>query len=116
MTFATTINIVTIILCAAVLVQSARMMRGLAAFRSAELPETVAALTKATVDAGRVLSELKHALAETDPRLRIIGDARAVTDELSVMVGIANATADRLVDTGRSLPPAPHGYDEELAA
>ncbi len=116
MTFATTINIVTIILCGAVLVQCARMMRSLAAFRTAELPATVAALTRATGDAGRVLSELKQALAETDPRLRIIGDARAVTDELSVMVGIANATADRLLEAGRSLPTKRADQAEDLAA
>lgn len=116
MTFATTINIVTIILCGAVLVQCARMTRGLAAFRSAELPSTVAALTRATGDAGRVLSELKQALADTDPRLRIIGDARAVTDELSVMVGIADATADRLLEAGRSIPAPAAGRVEDLAA
>lgn len=116
MTFATTINIVTIILCGSVLVQIARMMRSLAAFRSADLPSTVAALTRATSDAGRVLSDLKQALAETDPRLRILGDARAVTDELSVMVGIANATADRLLEAGRSAPDMRAHRPEDLAA
>lgn len=106
MTFATTINIVTVILCLAVLVQSSRMMRSLAAFRSADLPTTVVALARATDDASRVLGDLKQALAETDPRLRIIGDARAVTDELSVMIGIANASADRFLEArgDRSIP------------
>lgn len=116
MTFATTINIVTIILCLAVLVQSARMMRSLAAFRSADLPATVIALTRATDDASRVLAELKQALAETDPRLRIIGDARAVTDELSVMIGIANASADRFLGAGRGASPAALDPQRDLAA
>lgn len=100
MSFATTVNIVTIILCVAVLVQCARMMRSLAALKSADLPATVAALDTATRQAGSVLAELKDVLKnDADPNMRALADAQAIRDELSVMVGIANATADRLLES-----------------
>lgn len=100
MSFATTVNIVTIILCIAVLVQCARMMRSLAALKSADLPATVAALDTATGQARLVLSELKDVLRnDADPNMRALADAQAIRDELSVMVGIANATADRLLES-----------------
>ena len=57
MNFSTVANIATIILCAAVLVQSVRMMRSLKAVRGG-----------------------------------------AIADELTVMVVIANASADRMAD------------------
>jgi hypothetical protein len=100
MSFATTVNIVTIILCIAVLVQCARMMRSLAALKSADLPATVAALDTATGQARLVLSELKDVLRnDADPNMRALSEAQAIRDELSVMVGIANATADRLLES-----------------
>lgn len=100
MSFATTVNIVTIILCIAVLVQCARMMRSMAALKSADLPATVAALDTATGQARLVLSELKDVLRnDADPNMRALSEAQAIRDELSVMVGIANATADRLLES-----------------
>jgi hypothetical protein len=119
MSFATTINIATIILCLAVLVQCARMMRSLDALKSADLPATVAALDTATGQARLVLSELKQVLVEdADPSMRALADAQAIRDELSVMVGIANATADRLLESSaaaRVLAGVP-GADAELVA
>jgi hypothetical protein len=102
MTFATTVNLVTIILCVAVLVQSTRMMRSLAVFRATDLPGTARALELATSGATDVLNELRVALSQNaEPTLRNLADAQAIGDELGVMIGIANATADRLLDTAR---------------
>lgn len=109
MSFATTINLVTIILCGAVLVQCARMMRSLDAFRSADLKATATALDSATGQARQVLEQIREILkVEADPRIRSLDEARAVADELSLMIGIANASADRLLENARS-----KGADEE---
>lgn len=114
MSFATTVNIVTIILCCAVLVQCARMMRSLRLFREADLPGTAAALNSATGQAHRVLGEIRTLLeSEADPRVRSLEEAKGVADELAVMIGIANATADRLLDAARA---DPNGESEVLAA
>jgi hypothetical protein len=115
MTFATTINIVTIILCLAVLVQSARMMRSLAALKAADLPAMVAALDVATGQARRVMSELRDMLVrEGEPSMRALADAGAIRDELGVMVGIANATADRLLECA-AVARTPAATDEVAA-
>jgi hypothetical protein len=113
MSFATTSNIVTVILCIAVLVQSMRMMRSLAAFKAADLPATVQALETATGHARQVLSELKDVLRrEADPSMRRLGEAEAIRDELKVMIDIANATADRLMDSASAARKA----EADLAA
>lgn len=102
MSFATTINLVTIILCAAVLVQCARMMRSLALFRSADLPGTARALDLATRQAHDVLEQIRRLLtAEADPTIRSLNEARAIADELAVMIGVADASADRLLESAR---------------
>lgn len=114
MSFATTTNIVTIILCIAVLVQSARMMRSLAALKSVDLPTMVTALDAATGQARLVLSELKEVLRKDgEPNMRALARAEAIRDELGVMVGIANATADRLLESSAAARAA---APEELAA
>lgn len=114
MSFATTINLVTIILCVAVLVQCARMMRSLEAFRSADLPGTAKALDAATGQARQVLEQIRQMLAaEADPKIRSLDEARAIADELAVMIGVANASADRLLESGRTLNGAPQ---QDLAA
>lgn len=114
MTFATTINLVTIILCVAVLVQCARMMRSLEAFRSADLPGTAKALDAATSQARLVLEHIRQLLAaEADPKIRSLDEARAIADELAVMIGVANASADRLLESARLANGAPQ---QELAA
>lgn len=114
MSFATTVNLVTIILCVAVLVQCARMMRSLHAFRSADLPGTAAALDAATGQAHQVLDHIRHILsAEADPKIRSLDEAKTIADELAVMIGIANASADRLLESARK-PGEP--AIQELAA
>ena len=114
MSFATTTNIVTIILCIAVLVQSARMMRSLAALKAVDLPKMVTALDASTAQARLVLSELKTVLQKDgEPHMRALAQAQEIRDELGVMVGIANATADRLLESSAAARIA---SAEELAA
>ncbi len=100
MGFATFINIITVIFCLAVLVQSVRMMRSLDAVKGSALPQMIQALDTATLQASQVLGELKQTL-RTDgaANARVLAQAEEIRDELGVMIGIANASADRLVET-----------------
>lgn len=98
MSFATAANLATIILCAAVLVQSVRMMRSLRAVRGGGIAEMIAALDTATGEARAVLSELKTALGACADTTRPLVESRAIAEELAVMIGIANASADRISD------------------
>lgn len=98
MNFATLANIATAILCAAVLVQSIRMMRSLKAVRGDAITEIIAALDHSTAEARGVLFELKAALADCGRHAKVVADGKAIADELTVMVGIANASADRMAD------------------
>ncbi|HYZ47737.1 MAG TPA: DUF6468 domain-containing protein [Sphingomonas sp.] len=112
MGFATFVNIITVILCLAVLVQSVRMMRSLAAVKEAALPQMVQALDAATARAGQVLAELKEMLrTEGAANARALAEAQEIRDELGVMIGIANATADRLLAAASSKAAEP---DEEM--
>jgi hypothetical protein len=107
MSFATTINLVTILLCSAVLVQCWRMTRALDRFRAADFPGTVAALQGATAEAEAVLHRIRGVLAtEAEPKLKVIAEAGQAADELGVMIGIANASADRLLEVARQTRPA----------
>ena len=49
-----------------------------------------------------VLSELKTALADCAGSAQAVADARAIADELTVMVGIANASADRMAEAANA--------------
>lgn len=113
MTFATAINLLTILLCSAVLVQCWRMTRALNRFRAADFPGTVTALQAATGEAEAVLRRIRAVLAtEAEPKLTLIAEAGQAADELGVMIGIANASADRLLEAARgSRQPS-----EDLAA
>lgn len=101
MGFATFVNIITAIFCFAVLVQSLRMMRSLDAVKDAgaALPQMIKGLDTATGQASKVLAELKETLTiDGSANAHVLSQAMEIRDELSVMVGIANATADRLVE------------------
>lgn len=99
MSFATLTNIATALFCAAVLVQSVRMMRSLRAVKDGALAEVVGALDKSTAQARAVLSEMKATLGgECVANARLIEEARAMREELGVMIGIADASAERIVD------------------
>jgi hypothetical protein len=101
MGFASFVNIITVIFCLAVLVQSVRLMRSLDAVKGAgaALPQMLQGLDTATAQASKVLSELKDTLrTDASVNVRALSQAEDIRDELGIMVGIANATADRLVE------------------
>ncbi|HEX8484314.1 DUF6468 domain-containing protein [Sphingomonas sp.] len=102
MSFATLANIATAILCAAVLVQSVRMMRSLKAVRGDAIGEIIKALDHSTTQARGVLVELKAALGDCTRQSGTLAEAKAIADELTVMVGIANASADRMADAANA--------------
>ena len=108
MSFATFVNIITIIFCLAVLVQSVRMMRSLDTFKGAgaALPQMIEGLDTAAVRASAVLAELKETLrTDVSAHARVLTQAEEIRDELTVMVGIANATADRILDASSKREP-----------
>ncbi|MET1754380.1 DUF6468 domain-containing protein [Novosphingobium sp. RD2P27] len=122
MGFATFVNIITVIFCLAVLVQSVRMMRSLEAVKGAgaALPQLIEGLDSATSRASKVLGELKTTLCtDAAANARILAQAEEIRDELSVMVGIANVTADRLLEAsskrGSEEGVEPLDLEEELA-
>jgi hypothetical protein len=100
MTFATFTNVIVILLCGAVLVQSVRMMKSFQAVKEGGLKDMVAALDMATGQARAVLSEMKETL-RTDgaAHARTVAQGEAMREELTVMVGIANAVAERILET-----------------
>lgn len=107
MTFATFTNIVVILLCIAVLVQSVRLMRGIRAVQDGGLREMVEQLDKAAGQARIVLADLKKTLAtEGAANARAVAQGEEIRDELSVMVGIANAVVERIVETAGASRPS----------
>lgn len=99
MSFTAFTNIITILFCLAVLIQSVRMMRSLDQVRESQLDRTVGALDTATTKARSVLSEMKLILStEGTANARTLNEARDVREELNVMVGIANSMAERLIE------------------
>ena len=99
MSFTVFTNVITVLFCIAVLIQSVRMMRSLKQVREGQLDRTVGALDTATAKAQGVLSELKQTLSiEGTANARALGDAREVREELHLMIGIANAMAERLIE------------------
>ena len=108
MTFATLTNIILILLCGAVLVQSVRMMRSFETVKNGGLKDTVEALDKATSQARLVLGDLKDTLrSEGAATARSVAKGEEMREELTVMVGIANAVAERIVQTVEA-SPKPH--------
>jgi hypothetical protein len=107
-TFAVVSNIVTMILCIAVLVQSVRLMRAFDTVKSGALTDVVGALDASTSEARRVLAKLTELLrGDLAITARTISEGKAMIDELTVMTGIANAIAERIVDAaGASNRPA----------
>ncbi|WP_324751249.1 DUF6468 domain-containing protein [Sphingomonas sp. LY54] len=100
MTFATFTNVIVILLCGAVLVQSVRMMKSFQAVKDGGLKDMVAALDTATGQARAVLSEMKETLrTDGTAHARTVAQGEAMREELTVMVGIANAVAERILET-----------------
>lgn len=111
MTFATLTNIVTMLFCIAVLVQSVRLMRLLRAVKNVEFANMLTALDTSTAQAKHVLGELRETLrVDCAANACVIATGTAMREELSVMSGIADAVAERIVDAvGKSntARPAP---------
>lgn len=115
MNFATMTNIVTILFCLAVLVQSVRMMRSLQSVKEGALTDVVEALDRSTSEAREVLGDLKLTLGECAANGRVVADGRDMAEELGVMIGIANATAERVVEAASAANrPASGTQDADL--
>ena len=102
MSFAVVTNIVTALFCLAVLVQSVRMTRALNAMKDGGLNAVVDALDKSTTQARGVLGELKATLSECGGGERVMREGKEIAEELGVMIGIANAAAERLLEASAS--------------
>lgn len=102
-------NALTIILCLAVLIQSARMMRNLKAVNISQMGTVVLGLDHATGQARKVLGELKLILAEEGAQnARVLAEGEALRDELRMMIEIADNMASRLAEAPKpqSVPSA----------
>jgi hypothetical protein len=103
MTFASLTNLVVACLCLGVILQSVRMIRNIRLIQTGDLGDTIKSLDRATAQARAVLGELKDVLV-TDgaANARTIATGETLRDELSVMIGIGNAVADRIMDAASS--------------
>ena len=116
MNFVACTNIATALFCAAVLIQSVRMMRSLKAMRNAPLSDVVAALDASTERAKTVLSEMKTMLSHgIAAKGRCSEDARKLSDELRIIIEIADAAADRIVEATSAANQRAHA-ERTLAA
>jgi hypothetical protein len=98
MTFATLSNIVTMLFCIAVLVQSVRLMRALRAVKSDDFGAIISALDASTARARTVLADLRETLrTECAANARVIAGGTAMREELTVMSGIADSVAERIM-------------------
>ncbi|MBU3078657.1 DUF6468 domain-containing protein [Sphingomonas quercus] len=99
MSFVALSNLLLSVLCIAVIVQTVRMIRRFNALKKGDLGEMVKSLDRATGQARQVLGELKEMLA-TDgaASIRTIQSAEDLREELSVMIGIGNSIAERIVE------------------
>src|SRR4051812_24925114 len=98
MNFAPVANIAMMFLCAAVLLQSVRLMRALKLVRDGGFARVIETLDQSTQQARSVLSELKQTLGSCAATSTIIAEGKEMAEELSVMIGIANSSADRLLE------------------
>ena len=107
MSFSTVTNIMTMLFCTAVLVQSIRLMRCLKDVKGENFAEMVVALDTATSEARNVLADLRETLrVDCAANARVIASGTAMREELTVMAGIADAVAERIVEAvGKTTPP-----------
>ena len=92
-------NLACTLLCCAVLVQSMRLMRSLRAVKDGSLGEVVQSLDKATGLARAVLSDMKTTLSrDMSTNAQMLDEAKAIRDELNVMIGIGDAIAERIAN------------------
>jgi hypothetical protein len=108
MTFSTLTNIITILFCSAVLVQSVRLIRFLREMKGVAFGEMVASLDTATIQAKSVLADLRETLrVDCAANARVIASGTAMREELTVMAGIADAVAERIVGAVEKSNPRP---------
>jgi len=107
LTAAAAINLVLVIACLCVLVQSVRMDRRIRTLRDNNLSEAVVRLDRATYQARLVLEDLRSVLAN-DVTVRAEGAAAAdaMREELAMMVDIGNSVAERISDAAREAQAA----------
>lgn len=116
MTFATLTNAIVSVLCALVVLQSLRMQRNIRDMKSGSLGETVKSLDRATAHARQVLAELKVVLTtEGADNARAVAAGEALRDELSLMVGIGNSVADRIMAAAENVERAREQADREAS-
>ncbi|MBF7012889.1 DUF6468 domain-containing protein [Novosphingobium resinovorum] len=116
MTLATGINLALVLMCFVVMVQAIRMDRRIRALRDGHLDQAVEKLDNATHQARLVLAELKRVLS-TDAAAQgeILYAARELRDELSVMVGVGNSVAERIVNAADKARAAEAGVRRRSA-
>lgn len=108
MSFALGINLALVMLCALVLLQSARMMRRIRELKADDLHGTVQALDHAAGQARQVLEEMRSLLTgDMAGAFRTVRTAQALQEELTILIGIGNALADRIIDASASVAPHP---------
>jgi hypothetical protein len=121
MTFVAVSNLVLIALCVIVIVQSLRMAKGIREFRTSSLNESASQIDAATARAQAVLNELKTVLATSAAaQNRALVSGEEMREELSVVIGIGNAVAERIIEAaslqnGTAQPEAPAVAEEVKA-
>ena len=98
-------QLITILLCIGVIVQATRMMRELKAVTNGDMSAVVTGLDRATLQASAVLADLKRTLGTDGAALaQALADGQELQEELTMLIGIANSMAERLVDAGKTRP------------
>jgi hypothetical protein len=117
-------NLATMMLCIGVIVQAMRMMRQLQAVKNSELGAVVTGLDKATGQAAAVLADLKRTLGTDGAALaQRLADGTELREELTMLIGIANSMAERLVEAGQAKAAGPvidadaieHAWPEQIS-
>jgi hypothetical protein len=98
-------NLLTILLCIGVIIQGTRMLSRLKTVSDGQMGAIVSGLDRATAQASLVLADLKRTLGQDGAALaQSLADGQELRDELTVLIGIANAMAERLVEAGQTRP------------
>lgn len=106
MSFSIFTNILTMMFCTAVLIQSVRLMRCLRVVKGEEFGAIIVALDASTTQAKTVLAELRETLrVDCAANARVIATGTAMREELTVMSGIADAVAERIVEAVEKTNP-----------
>lgn len=95
------------LLCIGVIAQTMRLMRRLQAVSDGQMGEIVTTLDRATGEARLVLDGLRTTLRGEGAELaRNVVAARGLAEELEILIGIADAKAERLSEAGKAAASA----------